>query len=44
MMGPYSTEKKLQSYIFWEKETSLGKICIYDMFILLFKKTYKNIK
>ena len=40
-MGSYSTKK---GYIFQEKETSLGKKCIYGMFILSFKKTYKNIK
>ena len=35
----YSTKK---GYSIQEKETSLGKIYIYGMFILLFKKTYKK--
>ena len=41
MMGPYSIKK---GYIVEEKETSLGKKCTYDMFILSFKKTYKKYK
>ena len=39
MMGPYSSKK---GHIFYEKEMSLSKKCVYGMFILSFKKTYKK--
>ena len=40
MIGAYSTKKKELHFL--GNKTSLGKKCIYGMFILSFKKNYKN--